>query len=200
MVSRTRAKKKIVEVPQLCYNGKNWSNYCEKLFQAAEAQRLLGLLNGTNPKPSDLEPWNPWHIATWLCDGTEVQYLLVMTTPALIWNHFTISTSHAMFQYLKNLFEESTVAMTTVHNIQSINSARVAVYYAARTPDDCTHMQRTANENAPNTNEVRKGSGRRWENSLRNGTHCRLSKLRQLRADIVPQRTCLSFHGWQTIS
>ena len=25
--------------------------------------------------------------------------------------------------------------------------------------------------------------------------HCRLSKLRQLRTDIVPQTTCLSFHG-----
>ena len=31
-------------------------------------------------------------------------------------------------------------------------------------------------------------------------SRCRLSKLRQLKTDIVPQKTCLSFHGWQTIS
>ena len=108
MVNRTRAKKKVVEVPQLRYNGENWSHYCEKLFQAAEAQNLLGLLNSTNPNPSDLEPWNLWCIAMWLRNNTEAQYLLVTTTPAVIWDHFTISTvtAHNMFTYLKNLFEK----------------------------------------------------------------------------------------------
>ena len=121
MVSRTRAKKKIVEVPQLCYDGENWLNYHEKLFQAAEAQDLLGLLDGTNPNPSGSEPWNPWRIAAWLRNNTEAQYLLVTTTPAFIWDHFTISTvtAHDMFTYLKNLFEkpmEVEVTRTAAHS------------------------------------------------------------------------------------
>ena len=133
-------------MPELAFDRWNWLNYCEKLFQA-EAQNLLGLLNGTNPKASNLEPWNPWCIAAWLCNDMEVQYLLITTTPALIWNHVTISTAHTMFQYLKNLFKESTLAMTTVHDVRSINHAQVAAYYATRTPDNCMHMQCAANEN-----------------------------------------------------
>ena len=124
MVTRTRAKKKIVEVPRLRHDGENWSDYHAKLFEAAEAQGLLGLLDGTNPKPN--EPWNPWRIAAWLCDDTEAQYLLATTTPSPIWNHFTISTAHDMFQYLKNLFKKDSTTTTIVHDVRSKDSARVA--------------------------------------------------------------------------
>ena len=34
-----------------------------------------------------------------------------------------------------------------------------------------------------------------WTRTFGTQTHCRLFKLRQLRTDIVPQTTCLSFHG-----
>ena len=40
------------------------------------------------------------------------------------------------------------------------------------TPEDRTRTQRAANEKARNTNEVRKGSGRQWEDSPSNGTRC----------------------------
>ena len=112
---RNRVRKKVVEVPTLREDGENWAEYREKLFEAAEQQNLLGLLDGTNTKPN--EPWNPRRIATWLRDNTEVQYLLATTTPSLIWDHFTISTAHAMFTHLKNLFEKVT---TTTHILQSL--------------------------------------------------------------------------------
>jgi hypothetical protein len=82
MVTRIRAKKKFVEVPRLCQDGENWLEYCEKPSQAAAAQDLLGLLNGTNMKPN--EPWDLQCTATWMCDDTEAQYLIVMTTPSII--------------------------------------------------------------------------------------------------------------------
>ena len=167
MVARIRAKKKIVEVPRLRHDGENWSDYRTKLFEAAEAQGLLGLLDGTNTKPN--EPWNPWRTAAWLRDDTEVQYLLATTTPSPIWDHFTISTAHDMLTHLKNLFDkDSTFSTTMVHDVRSNDSARVAAHTAG-TPDDRTRTQRTANEKARNTNEVRKGSGRQWENSPSNG-------------------------------
>ena len=40
------------------------------------------------------------------------------------------------------------------------------------TPEDRTRTQRAANEKAHNTNEVRKGLGRQWEDSPSNGTRC----------------------------
>ena len=98
---RNRVRKKVVEVPILHEDGKNWAEYCEKLFEAAEQQGLIGLLDGTNMKPN--EPWNPRRIATWLRNDTEAQYLLATTTPQLIWNHFTILTAHEMFQHLQSL-------------------------------------------------------------------------------------------------
>ena len=139
-----------------------------KLFEAAEAQGLLGLLDGTNPKPN--EPWNPRRIAAWLRDDTEVQYLLATTTPSTIWDHFAISTAHDMLTHLKNLFDKDSTATTaTVHDVQSNNSARVAAHTAG-TPNGRTRMQRAANDEARDINEVRKGSGRQWESSRSNGT------------------------------
>ena len=169
MVTRTRAKKKIVEVLRLRHDSENWLDYRTKLLEAAEAQGLLGLLDGTSTKPN--EPWNPRHIAAWLRDDTEAQYLLATTTPQLIGNHFTISTAHDMFQHLQSLFEDSTASTTTVHDVRSINSAQVAAHTAG-TPDDRTCMQCAANEKAYNTNEVSKGSRRQWESSPRNGMRC----------------------------
>ena len=165
MVTRTRAKKKIVEVPRLRQDGENWLDYHAKLFEAAEAQGLLGLLNGTSTKPN--EPWNPRRIAAWLRDDTEAQYLLATTTPQLIWNHFTISTAHNMFQHLQSLFETTTT--TTLHDVRSNDSTRVAAHTAG-TPDDCTRTQRAANEKVCSTNGVSGGSGRRQNSSRSNGT------------------------------
>ena len=65
-------------IPQLAVDGQNWSDYRTKLFEAAETQGLLGLLDGTNTKPN--EPWNLWCIAAWLRNDTEAQYLLTITT------------------------------------------------------------------------------------------------------------------------
>ena len=56
MVTRIQARKKIVEVPRLRHDGENWLDYRRKLFQAAETQGLLRLLDRTNMKPN--EPWN----------------------------------------------------------------------------------------------------------------------------------------------
>jgi hypothetical protein len=50
--TRVKNGKKIL-VPNLIADDQNWSNYCEKLFQAAEVQDLLGLLNGTKLEPNE---------------------------------------------------------------------------------------------------------------------------------------------------
>jgi hypothetical protein len=94
-------------------DGRNWLNYREKLFQAAEVQDLLGLLDGTKVEPN--EPWNPQSTAAWMCDNMEAQHLIITTTPPLIHNHFRLSTTaHEMFEHLKNLFEESMATGTVV--------------------------------------------------------------------------------------
>ena len=141
MVTRLRAKKKIVEVPRLRHDGENWLDYRGKLFEAAEQQGLLGLLDGTNTKPN--EPWNPWRIAAWLRDDTEAQYLLATTTPSIIWNHFTISTAHDMFRHLQSLFESTATTTATVHEMWSIDSTQVAAH-TPRTPDDHVRTRRAA--------------------------------------------------------
>jgi hypothetical protein len=45
-------------VPDLAADGRNWSIYRDKLFQAAAVQDLQGLLNGTTTKPNKLL-WDP---------------------------------------------------------------------------------------------------------------------------------------------
>ena len=168
MVTRTRAKKKIVEVPRLRHDGENWLDYRTELFQAVETQGLLGLLDGTSTKPN--EPWNPRRIAAWLRDDTEAQYLLATTTPSPIWDHFTISTAHDMLTHLENLFEKDSTATTVVvHGVRSNDSARVAAYTAG-TPEDHTRTQCAANDEVRSTNRVEACRlGRQWESSPSNG-------------------------------
>ena len=105
-------------------NGQNWSNYCEKLLEAAAAQDLLGLLNGTKTKPN--KPWNPWCTAAWMRDNTEAQYMVIMTTPPSIHDHFRLSTTACdFFKTLQDLFEKKSTAMTTVHEAWHNNTTCV---------------------------------------------------------------------------
>jgi hypothetical protein len=156
--TRVKNGKKIL-VPDLIANGQNWSNYCEKLFQAAEVQNLLGLLDGTKPEPN--EPWNPRSAAAWMRDNTEAQHLIITTTPPLIHNHFRLSTTaHEMFEHLKNLFEESMATGTAVvHDVHTCDSTRVAAH-TARSLTNRMRTQRAANDEARTSNGVRNGSGR----------------------------------------
>jgi hypothetical protein len=140
-------------------DGRSWLNYREKLFQAAEVQDLLGLLDGTKVEPN--EPWNPRSRAAWMCDNMEAQHLIITTTPPLIHNHFRLSTTaHEMFEHLKNLFEESMATGTVVvHDVQTCDTVWVAVH-AARPLTNRTRTQRVANDEAHTSNGVRNRSGR----------------------------------------
>ncbi|KAI9573990.1 hypothetical protein HD554DRAFT_2325643 [Boletus coccyginus] len=103
----TRAKngKKFL-IPDLAADGRNWSDYRKKLFQAAEVQDLLGLLDGTKTKPNG--PWDPWRAAAWMRNDTEAQYMLVTTTPPFIWDDTHLTTAHEYYDYLSNLFDKLT--------------------------------------------------------------------------------------------
>ena len=148
-VTRAKNGKKIL-VLDLTLDRQNWPNYREKLFQAAEAQDSLRLLNGTKTKPN--EPWDPWHTAAWMRNDTEVQYLVIMTTPPTLHDHLSLSmTVHEVFKTLHALLEKRTTTTTTVHNVQHNNTTLVA----ARASDG-----------------LRNRSGRQWDNSLSNGTCC----------------------------
>ena len=103
----------------------NWSNYRKKLFEAAEAQDSLRLLNGTKTKSN--EPWDPWRTAAWMHNDTEAQYLVIMTTPPTVHNHLSLSmTVHELFKTLHALLEKGTTTMTTVHNVQHNDTTPVA--------------------------------------------------------------------------
>ena len=71
---RNRARKKVVEVPILHEDGKNWAEYCEELFKAAKQQNLLGLLNSTYTRPEDL--CEVQRIGAWMHDNLEAQALI----------------------------------------------------------------------------------------------------------------------------
>ena len=124
-LTRVKNGKKIL-VPDLIADGWNWLNYCKKLFEAAAAQDLLGLLDGTKTKPN--EPWNPWCTAVWMCDDTEAQYLVIMTTPPIVHNHLSLlMTAHEVFKTLQDLFEKKSTVMTMVHEAWHNNTTGVAV-------------------------------------------------------------------------
>ncbi|KAH0826516.1 hypothetical protein J3R83DRAFT_5523, partial [Lanmaoa asiatica] len=95
----------MADIVKLEPDGRNWTDYHEKLFQAAGAQGLMGLLNGTRVKPNG--PWNPFQSAAWLRDNTNTQYLIITTTPPVIHERFDLSsTAFEMFLQLQNLFEK----------------------------------------------------------------------------------------------
>ena len=143
--TRVKNRKKIL-VPNLIADGQNWLNYREKLFEAAAAQDLLGLLDGTKTKPN--EPWDPWRTAAWMRDDMEAQYLVITTTPPTVHDHLSLSmTAHEVFKTLHALFEKRT--MTTVDDTRENNTTRVA---------------------AQVSNEVSNRSGRQQDNSPSNGT------------------------------
>jgi hypothetical protein len=134
--TRVKNGKKIL-VPDLAMDGRNWSTYCEKLFQVVEAQDLLGIIDGTKTKPTN-EPWNPLGRAAWIRDDTEVQYLIVTTTPPIIHGHLTLEmTAHELFKTLQGLFKKEPNTTTTVHDARHNHTARVAAH-TSRTPDDRT--------------------------------------------------------------
>ena len=146
-LTRVKNGKKIL-VPDLIDDGRNWSNYRKKLFEAAAAQDLLGLLDGTKTKPN--EPWDPWHTAAWMRDDTEAQYLVITTTPPTVHDHLSLSmTAHKFFKTLQDLFEKKSTATTTVHDAQHNDTTPVA----ARASDG-----------------VRNRSGRQQDNSPSDGT------------------------------
>ena len=146
-LTRVKNGKKIF-VPDLIADGRSWSNYREKLFEAAEVQNLLGLLDGTKTKPND--PWDPWRTAAWMRDDTEAQYLVITTNPPTVHDHLSLSmTAHEVFKILQALFEKKATATSTVLDARENDTMQVA----ART-----------------SNRVRNGSGRQRDNSPSNGT------------------------------
>jgi hypothetical protein len=133
--------KKIL-IPDLAADRWNWPTYHEKLFQAAEAQNSLRILDGTTMKPTN-KPWNPLGRAAWIHDNTEVQYLIVMMTPPIIHNHLTLEmTAHELFKTLRGLFEKEPNTTTTVYDVWHNHTTQVAAH-TSRTPDDCTPTQCT---------------------------------------------------------
>ena len=147
--TRVKNGKKIL-VPDLIADGRNWSNYREKLFEAAAAQDLLGLLDGTKTKPN--EPWN--HGAQLHgCAMTQKRSTWSLRLPhPFVHDHLSLSmTAHEVFKTLQDLFEKKATATTTVHNMQHNNTTPVAAHAS---------------------DGVRNRSRRQRDNSPSNGTRC----------------------------
>jgi hypothetical protein len=144
---------------------RNWSTYCKKRFQVTKAQDLLGIIDGTKTKPTD-ELWNLLGRAAWIRADTEVQYLIVTTTPPIIHDHRTLEMSaHKLFNTLKGLFEKEPTTTTTVHDVRHNHTMQVAAH-TSRTPDNrtctqCAAMMRCAPVTESETGREDKGRAHR---------------------------------------
>ncbi|KIJ05271.1 hypothetical protein PAXINDRAFT_21450 [Paxillus involutus ATCC 200175] len=156
----------MAEIPQLRADGRNWTDYREKILRVAAQQKLDKLYDGTETLQGDAEDWQQRNAIA--------KSLIVETIPDSIFLQILhYESAHKFFEALKNLFEKDIATLELLQELRNNRSKREATYGLESANDRVrkTKRRRTekraasraqtgTNEPAKSREKTRSGRGR----------------------------------------
>ncbi|KIJ04510.1 hypothetical protein PAXINDRAFT_22197 [Paxillus involutus ATCC 200175] len=153
----------MAEIPQLRADGRNWTEYREKLLRVAAQQNLDRLYDGTEMLQGDAEDWQQRNAIA--------KVLIVNTIPDSIFLRILqFESAYEFFKALKNLFEQDIATLELLRELRNNRTKREAAYSphtandrvrtrnvgdASRCDDDVSNRSVRRNDHVPNGNTRR---------------------------------------------
>ncbi|KIJ04850.1 hypothetical protein PAXINDRAFT_21861, partial [Paxillus involutus ATCC 200175] len=154
----------MAEIPQLRADGRNWTDYREKILRVAAQKNLDRLYDGTETLQGDAEDWQQRNAIA--------KALIVETIPDSIFLRILhYESAHKFFEALKNLFEKDVATLELLQELRNNRSKREATYGlesandrvrrrshvtdASRYDDDDSNRSVRRNDHVPNGNTRR---------------------------------------------
>ncbi|KIJ08146.1 hypothetical protein PAXINDRAFT_18691, partial [Paxillus involutus ATCC 200175] len=153
----------MAEIPQLRADGRNWTEYREKLLRVAAQQKLDKLYDRTETLQGDAEDWQQRNAIA--------KALIVNTIPDSIFLRILhYESAHQFFEALKNLFEKDIATLELLRELRNNRTKREAAYSpqttndrvrtrnvgdASRCDDDVSNRSVRRNDHVPNSNTRR---------------------------------------------
>ncbi|KIJ07197.1 hypothetical protein PAXINDRAFT_19600 [Paxillus involutus ATCC 200175] len=111
----------MAEIPQLRADGRNWTDYHEKILRAAAQQGLDKLYDGTETIQGNAEDWQQRNAIA--------KSLIVETIPdSILLRILHFKSTHEFFEGLKNLFEQDVATLELLQELRNNRSKREATY------------------------------------------------------------------------
>ncbi|KIJ14747.1 hypothetical protein PAXINDRAFT_12575 [Paxillus involutus ATCC 200175] len=153
----------MADIPVLRTDGRNWTEYCEKLLRVAAQQNLDRLYDGTETLQGDTEDWQQRNAIA--------KVLIVNTIPDSIFLRILqFESAYEFFKALKNLFEQDIATLELLRELRNNRTKREAAYSpqtandrvrtrnvgdASRCDDDVSNRSVRRNDHVPNGNTRR---------------------------------------------
>ncbi|KIJ07005.1 hypothetical protein PAXINDRAFT_19795 [Paxillus involutus ATCC 200175] len=143
----------MADIPVLRTDGRNWTEYREKLLRVAAQQNLDRLYDGTETLQGDTEDWQQ--------QNTIAKALIVNTIPDSIFLRILhYESAHQIFEALKNLFEKDIATLELLQELRNNRSKREATY-GLESANDRVHRCSHVTDASRRDDEVSSRSGRR---------------------------------------
>ncbi|KIJ05737.1 hypothetical protein PAXINDRAFT_21032, partial [Paxillus involutus ATCC 200175] len=124
----------MAEIPQLRADGRNWTDYREKILRAAAQQGLDKLYDGTETIQGNAEDWQQRNAIA--------KSLIVETIPdSILLRILHFKSTHEFFEGLKNLFEKD---IATLELLRELRNNRTK-WDTAYSPESTNYRVRTRN-------------------------------------------------------
>ncbi|KIJ04447.1 hypothetical protein PAXINDRAFT_22263, partial [Paxillus involutus ATCC 200175] len=143
----------MAEIPQLRADGRNWTDYREKILRVAAQKNLDRLYDGTETLQGDAEDWQQRNAIA--------KALIVETIPDSIFLRILhYESAHKFFEALKNLFEKDVATLELLQELQNNRSKREATY-GLESANDRVRRRSHVTDVSRRDDEVSNRSGRR---------------------------------------
>ncbi|KIJ10231.1 hypothetical protein PAXINDRAFT_16736 [Paxillus involutus ATCC 200175] len=162
----------MAEIPQLRADGRNWTEYREKLLRVAAQQKLDKLYDRTETLQGDAENWQQRNAIA--------KALIVETIPDSIFLRILhYESAHKFFEALKNLFEKDVATLELLQELRNNRSTQEATY-GLESANDCVRRRSHVTDASRRDDEVKRKreptSQRRVERRRGVGEEGRVSK------------------------
>ncbi|KIJ05233.1 hypothetical protein PAXINDRAFT_21488, partial [Paxillus involutus ATCC 200175] len=143
----------MAEIPQLRADGRNWTDYREKILRAAAQQGLDKLYDGTETIQGNAEDWQQRNAIA--------KSLIVETIPDSIFLRILhYESAHKFFEALKNLFEKDVATLELLQELRNNRSKREATY-GLESANDRVRRRSHVTDASRRDDKVSNRSGRR---------------------------------------
>ncbi|KIJ19278.1 hypothetical protein PAXINDRAFT_7782 [Paxillus involutus ATCC 200175] len=143
----------MAEIPQLRADGRNWTDYREKILRAAAQQGLDKLYDGTETIQGNAEDWQQRNAIA--------KSLIVETIPdSILLRILHFKSTHEFFEGLKNLFEQDVATLELLQELRNNRSKREATY-GLESANDRVRRRSHVTDASRRDDEVSNRSGRR---------------------------------------
>ncbi|KIJ08035.1 hypothetical protein PAXINDRAFT_18794 [Paxillus involutus ATCC 200175] len=142
----------MADIPVLRTDGRNWTEYREKLLRVAAQKNLDRLYDGTETLQGDAEDWQQRNAIA--------KALIVETIPdSILLRILHFKSTHEFFEGLKNLFEQDVATLELLQELRNNRSKREATYGLASANDRVRRRSHVTDKSR--CDDVSNGSGRR---------------------------------------